>query len=292
MHLRATTGILATVGIILVGSLFLGWADNKDAGQESKAQSAPLTQTGEPTCIQVGEELEYAVSYSFFSIGTVRFKILGQGVREGRPIFKAQARIESNPGLSWLTDVHIRFYAEIDDSVFSHYWLSEDSSKSGIDYHSLTFYYPDRNVIYQKGNVSPSGVNKIEEQDTVAVTGPEEDGLSLFYYAREHVRQKKLDTVSTFIDNKEKKTYIDFQNKIEDVDIDAVKYPVETVYFNGHADFVGVVGLTGGFRGWFSNDAARVPIMARLNVWIGSIKVELKSWNRPGWQPPEYKSDH
>jgi hypothetical protein len=288
VHKLTTTRIIATVSISLIGLLFLGGAVFKGAKPEASADTLGVTPPDTATCIQVGEELEYAVSYSFFSVGTVRFKILGKGVRDGRPIFKALARIESNPSLSWLTEVHIRFYAEIDDSVFSHYWISEDSSKSGIDYHSLTFDYPDHHVIYQKGNIDPSGLNKIDELDTVAVTTPVEDGLSLFYYARERLRQAKQDTVLTFIDNVEKKAYIDFQNKIEDVEIDAVKYPIETVYFDGHADFVGVVGLTGGFRGWFSNDAARIPIMARLNVWIGSIKVELKSWNRPGWVPPRY----
>ncbi len=292
MRVRATTRILATFAITLVSLLLVGGAVSKD--RNCNASAAPLRQSfpGEPTCIQVGEELEYAVSYSFFSIGTVRFKILDKGVRNGRPIFKTQAIIESNPSLSWLTEVHIRFYGETDDSVFSHYWISEDSSKSGINYHSLNFDYADRHVVYQKGNVSASGVKRTDELDTVAVTRREEDGLSLFYYAREHVRQIKQDTVPTFIDNQEKQTYINFQNKVEDVDIDAVKYPVETVFFDGHADFVGVAGLTGGFRGWFSNDAARIPIMARLNVWIGSIKVELKSWKRPGWSPPEYIEKH
>ena len=153
---------------------------------------------------------------------------------------------------------------------------------------SLTFSYGDHRLMYEKGNVFPSGERKIANVDTVSISGPVQDGLSLFYYAREHVRQKKEVNVPTVIDNKVAATYIDFQNKIEDADIDAVDYPVETVFFNGRADFVGVVGMTGGFRGWFSNDSARIPIIARLNVWLGSIKVELKSWKRQGWQPPRY----
>lgn len=291
MHLPTTTRIRATNSIILLCLLTIGGASAVDGHPRALVEFSDAA-AGDSTCIQVGEELEYAVSYSFFSIGTVRFKILGKGVSNGRPIFKAQARIESNPGLSWLTEVHIQFYGEIDDSIFSHYWISEDSSKAGIGYHSLTFNYPDQYVVYRKGNISSSGNNKLDELDTVEVKRREEDGLSLFYYAREHARQVKQDTVSTFIDNKEAKTYIDFQNKIKDVDIDAVDYPVATVYFEGHADFVGVAGLTGGFRGWFSNDAARIPIVARLNVWIGSIKVELKSWTRPGWTPPKFTETH
>lgn len=245
--------------------------------------------SAEPTFVQVGEELEYAVSYSFFSIGTVSFRILDKGVRNGRSIFKATAVIESNPSLNWLKEVHIRFYGEIDDSVFSHYWVSRDSSASSIDYHTLTFDYADSEMVYQRGYIYPSGEQKVERLDTIHVTHPGQDGLSLFFYAREHAREKKEETVPVFIDDKEKNAHINFQDKIEDADIDAVDYPVETVFLDGRADFEGVVGMTGGFRGWFSNDVARIPILARLNVWIGSIKVQLKSWKRPGWQPPRYQ---
>jgi len=49
-----------------------------------------------------------------------------------------------------------------------------------------------------------------------------------------------------------------------------------------------VFGLTGGFSGQFSNDNARIPIIARMNVILGSIKVELKSWKREGWRPPKF----
>ncbi|HEY6952622.1 MAG TPA: DUF3108 domain-containing protein, partial [Bacteroidota bacterium] len=209
--------------------------------------------------------------------------------REGRSIFKTRAIIESNPSLNWLKEVHIRFYGEVDDSIFSQYWISEDSSKSGIDYHSLTFHYGDSILVYEKGQNSQAGVHKVIEQDTLRVNGPKQDGLSLFFYARQYARHKEEVKVPVIIENKESIATINFQDKVEDADLDAVDYPVETVFLDGRADFVGVVGMTGGFRGWFSNDDARIPIVARLNVWLGSIKVQLKSWKRSGWQPPRYK---
>lgn len=266
------------------------------SGEEGKtrrtgSQVLPF-QTGERPFLRVGEELEYNVSYSFFNIGTVYFKILGSEIRNGRSVFKAKAVIESNPSINWLKEVHIRFYGEMDDSVFSWYWISEDSSKSGIEFHSLTFAYDDSLLVYRKGHTSVAGDRTVIQVDSIRIHGREQDGLSLFYNARKNVRQKKEMVIPTVIDNKEEKTYIDFQNKREDVEIDAVDYPVETVFFDGKADFVGVAGLTGGFRGWFSNDDARIPIIARLSVWLGSIKVELKRWNRPGWVPPRYVERH
>jgi hypothetical protein len=69
-------------------------------------------------------------------------------------------------------------------------------------------------------------------------------------------------------------------------EIDAVEYPIDTIEFDGRAEFVGIFGLTGGFSGWFSNDEAAIPIVAKMKVILGSVRVELKRWNRPGWVPP------
>jgi hypothetical protein len=69
-------------------------------------------------------------------------------------------------------------------------------------------------------------------------------------------------------------------------EVDAIKYPVDVVHFEGEAGFVGIFGLTGGFEGWFSNDAAQVPILARMKVILGSVKIELIKWKRAGWTPP------
>jgi hypothetical protein len=289
---QRTTKASTFVSTLLALSIFFVGGVNGDKIGKGFQYPTQYLSSDEPTAMQVGEELEYAVSYSFFSIGTISFKILDKGIRNGRTVFKARAIIESNPNLNWLKEVHIRFYGEIDDSVFSHYWISEDSSASGIDYQSLTFIYDDGELVYQKGKIFPSGERKIAKMDTIRIVGRGQDGLSLFFYARENARQKKQATVQVFIDDKEANAHINFQDKVEDVDIDAVDYPVKTVFLDGKADFVGVAGMTGGFRGWFSNDAARIPMVARLNVWIGSIKVELKSWKRQGWQPPRYVESH
>ena len=55
-------------------------------------------------------------------------------------------------------------------------------------------------------------------------------------------------------------------------------------------DFISIFGLTGYFEGWFSNDEASIPIVAKMKVLIGNITLELKSWKREGWIPPKYKN--
>ena len=238
--------------------------------------------------LEVGEELEYKVSYSFFNIGTIRTKVLGREERDGRTIYKTSALIDSNPGLSWLVTLHIRFYSEMDGTVYSYRWIEDDSTKKETNYKIFQFDYGNKKAYLETGKVLPSGERKSESSDTIAVDVSCQDGLSLFFYAREHVHQKTPESVPTLIEKKQERTFINFMNKRTSAEADAVDYPVDVVEFDGKADYVGIFGLTGGFRGWFSNDQASVPILARMNVILGSIKIQLVRWDRPGWQPPKY----
>lgn len=237
--------------------------------------------------LEVGEELEYKVSYSFFNIGTIRTKVISKEERDGRTVYKSRTFIDSNPSLSWLVNLHIQFYSEMDGSVYSYYWVMEDSSKKEINFKRLRFDYENNRAFLERGKKLPTE-EKVESLDTVAITDHCQDGLSLFFYAREHVREKNQVRVPTLIEDKQVYTYINFMNRRTDAEADAVDYDVDVVEFDGKADYVGIFGLTGGFRGWFSNDDAQVPILARMNVILGSIKIQLVRWNRPGWQPPRY----
>jgi len=238
--------------------------------------------------LSVGEELEYHVSYSFFSVGTIRFRIVDKRIDRGRTIYTAQTNIDSNPSLSWLTDVHVRFFGDMDQRVFSYSWVGEDSSSKSVDVRTMNFDYDNRKLYFSSGTRFPDGREEVRERDTVPIQSQCQDGMSLFFYARQHCREHRQEHVPTFIENKQESTLIAFLDQREPAEIDAVDYPVDAVHFVGRADFVGVYGLTGGFEGWFSNDEARIPLVARMKVFLGSIKVQLKSWKHDSWQPPVY----
>ncbi|OGU25083.1 MAG: hypothetical protein A2X66_00755 [Ignavibacteria bacterium GWA2_54_16] len=277
--------VLLIFAITVTGLLLMGWSGAN--GPPARVVSDPHS-AFQSRMLEVGEELEYKVSYSFFTIGTIRTQVLSRETRNGRIVYKTRALIESNPSLSWLVDLHIRFYSEMDGSIYSYYWLSDDSTSKEVNFRRFRFDYDNNRAYLERGKRINDGVRKVESTDTVKITGQCQDGLSLFFYAREHVHYVGQDRIPTLIEDKQASTYINFTNKRTDMEIDAVDYPVDVVAFDGKADYVGIFGLTGGFRGWFSNDEHQVPIVARMNVILGSIKIQLAKWNRPGWQPPKY----
>ena len=125
--------------------------------------------------------------------------------------------------------------------------------------------------------------------DTTGITETQyHDGLSIFYFARMHSGKKNSVKVPCLVNEKKVHATINFYDAVDKVSIDAVKYDVAVNHLDGETNFVSVFGLTGYFEGWFSNDEAAIPIVAKLNVIIGRVTVELISWKRAGWNPPRY----
>ena len=241
--------------------------------------------------LQVGEELEYSVHYSIFNIGTIHFKVTNKEEQNGKVMYHAYAFMDSNPSLSWLVDLHIRFYSEMDYDAFTYKWLSEDSTSEKISYRRMRFDYDAHKMYYEWGEKLKTNEYKKTGERTITITDHCEDGLALFYYARAHASEKKKSKIPTFIDTNAAATDINFGVERLNEEIDAVKYPIDVMKLDGHADFVGVFGLTGGFEGVFSSDVASIPITARLKVILGSVKVELKNWKRENWIPPKAAYD-
>ena len=148
-----------------------------------------------------------------------------------------------------------------------------------------TFDYQRHAAILEKGRYDTA----VTKRDTLRVERVYQDGLSLFFFARDQLFSGRSQTVPTMINEKPAVTRINFSGKRDEVEIDAVDYPVDVVSFEGTADFTGIYGMSGDFEGWFSNDEARIPILAKMKVIIGSVTIELTRWTRTGWSPPRAK---
>jgi hypothetical protein len=275
---KAYVAFFLCIGILFGSFIVLGASGRAESGQETSFDVAA------PSGIFfVGEKLEYEVSYSIFALGTVKVEILDTAQRNGATVFRAKAFMDSYNGVPFV-NLHWIFYSEIDPNLYSHFFSGVDNKDSNnISYSNYSFDYPRHRVSIERG-IRQEHDSITKTTDTISSTY--QDGLSLFYYARGNVHSNEPENIPTFVSEKKVNTYINFTNKKTSSEIDAIKYPVETVEFDGRADFVGIFGLTGGFSGWFSNDEAAIPIVAKMKVILGSVRLELVRWNRPGWVPP------
>lgn len=243
------------------------------------------TATSSPSAfLQVGEELIYRVSYWFIGLGEIRVRVADKFQKNGETRFRAEVFVDSYGGNPFV-NLHEVYETEFDSALYAHHfqgrWLDGDAWK----YVKYDFRYDLNKIFIERGRYD---LNLVEGYDTISINRKYQDGLSLFYFARGNVKSGQKTVIPTFIREKRGRTYFNFESKATDQDIDSVSYPIDVLELEGEADWVGIFGLTGGFSGWFSNDDASIPIVARMKVIIGSVKVQLKSWKREGWVPPRY----
>jgi hypothetical protein len=233
--------------------------------------------------MQVNEELIYEVSYAFVKLGKIKIKTLNQYDKNGKKVYKAIAFMDSYniP----LISLHNVFETEMDEAVYSHQFIGSELEKGNWKYTKYDFDYNLKKVFWERGF---SSEKKPFIKDVLSLDNKEiQDGLSLFFKARELLYSQSPQDIPVLVNEKKEVASIQYPCKRETVEIDAVKYLIDVLYFKGKATFVGVLGLTGDFQGWFSNDSARIPVFAKMNVIFGSVKVELISWKGINWDPPK-----
>jgi len=242
----------------------------------------PLQELNAQSFIPDGEELTYEVSFMGIKLGSIKMVYEGQMDYNGGDVSKFKAYIQSYDGIPFV-DLYVIFESWLDPSLkFSNKFASTTKESGSWIYEQILFDYPNKNLEIKewkdKELVKTTNINTARKWS---------DGMGLFYIARKLVHSGKNVSIPTVINRDTVHTSIYFVGDKEKVDIDAVSYPVRTVYFHGNANWTGVYGMTGKFEGWFSDDDARVPIKAKMKVYVGSVEIELKHWKRKGWGPPK-----
>jgi len=233
--------------------------------------------------MQVGEYLEYEVSFLGVNLGVIKTYIEASTELNGMPVYKTKAVMKSNKGIPFL-DLDASFESWMDKSLgFSHKFTSHVKKDEKVwDFQQLEFNYPQKYYDFTKWTN-----NKQVDKKRINTNKKWNDGSSLFFLSRKFIDIKKSIKVPTIIDADTALTTLNYYYKRENIEIDAVKYPIKTIYFDGKADWEGVYGLKGTFEGWFSDDEASVPILAKMNVYVGKVNIKLINWKREGWQPPK-----
>lgn len=235
---------------------------------------------------EAGEVLEYEVSYLGITLGTITVESLGEEIFKGKKIYRANSYMKTSSGIPFV-ELNDKFSSWMDTSLAYSYKFTANSKmeKDVWGFQQIDFNY-DQNQVYVQ-----LWENKDKTIDTVISTNKKfNDGTSLFFIARAFVNIGKDIKVPTMINVDDATTILNFRNEIKNVKIDAIDYEIETVYFNGKAVWEGIYGLSGKFEGWFTNDEASIPVLAKMNVYIGNVVIELKSWKRKNWKAPMAKS--
>jgi hypothetical protein len=226
------------------------------------------------------ETLVYKVKWAFIRIGTITIKTT---ICENDPDnIKVSMLVESNPSIPF---VDIKEYNE---TIIDRQTMMSNSFygfyRNGSDENKYITHYDDKSKtsIWKAYNVTD---NKILDSIKINNCPRYVDGPSLFFFTRANSNLNKTINVPTIIEGKIKNTKLIFTDTKEEIEIDALEYPIIAKQYFGYADWEGgsSQSLSGDFMGWVSDDGAAIPVYAEVKVTLGNIKMELESWERGNW---------
>ena len=242
---------------------------------------------------QVGEELEYEVSFLAVKLGTIKIVSLPDTIHQGEKVKHSQVFIQSNPGIPFYS-LRAIFNSFMDMNLREGKYFEANMQENNDEwgFQRIAFRNNEQKNDSQK-NYRIVRVEKWYNKEkindtTIYSTERVIDGSTLFFLARQLVDRKLNVRMPTIMDLTVGDTKLFFTGKIDKKKIKAVNYPIKVYHFEGSADWVALYGLGGKFQGWFSCDDARVPIYATMRVYLGNVNIELKSWKRAGWTPPRF----
>jgi hypothetical protein len=275
---------------VLAAAVVLMWAALQTGTRPLLPAHPPVSPAVcDSSVICPGEELVYDVSWFGISLGRIRIKTQESITVGGKLQHSAVAVIDSYSRIPFV-DFHSVHYTQLDERFYSLGFRYLE--KKGDKWMCETSHYDfsgGRVVVekaYQKEKTSPPiglpAFDTLRIRDTLI-----EDGFSILYFARGNIRCREEITVPTIVYGKQGRTVFQFSNRVAYEDIEVLEHKkVRVIPLEGRAEFEGAFGLSGDFKGWFSDDRAAVPIKAEVKVLLGSITIELVRWKRDGWEPP------
>ncbi len=241
-------------------------------GQQSNYMENPPPTIDE--LLKWHEVFTYEVQYSFFKLGEVKVEIVSDSLLNGEKSRYLKTIITSS-GIPFAGDEKNRY-----SSIFM---------ASGNSFKALTFWTDnmDENepntsryiFDYKRGKVY-GYIKEKSRRDTLKLVRPASAGHLLFYMSRLRAGTDTTVAVPVYINLKKKQAVITHTTTTDIREYDAFDHPVKTFYSYGNANFDGPFGFSGAFEAWYLAGELRIPVEAKVDVWIGNVQIKLIDYKK------------
>lgn len=277
MILIGITGLLAlnrpNLSTLSQASILGLWTESYSATEhENDPNAGP---PGIEDLKNLDERFTYEVRYGFFRIGNVHVYLKADTVYRGSPVKHLVTEMVSNRSLPLVgyKEAHYHNYIAYNDTIPYGYRFWQNSlHRDMMERYVFDYDYEAGKVFsYEEG----------EPVDTLALDRPADSGPSIMYYSRLHAGTETFRTYPIYIDHQRSEIEMNFTSRRESYESDA--FPDEefsAYYLEGNADFEGPFGFSGRFEAYFKDDKYRIPLEARVSVWLGSVRVRLVEYER------------
>lgn len=227
----------------------------------------------------LGEKLTYRLHYGFVDAGEATVEILSTNYKpEGRETWHIVGKGRSLGAFSWFFKVKDRYESYIDAKGIVPWKFVRRIEEGGYKKSQDYVYHQDKLTV-------DNGEGKMYE-----IPANTQDMISAFYYARtldfSNAAEGDIFTVKTFMDDEMFDLNIKYLGK-ETINLRKGKFKC--------LKFVPVVQEGRIFKSsedlqvWITDDANKIPILAKADLLVGSIKMEVVKYE--GLQHPIAKLD-
>lgn len=259
--------LLIFSGMVLCAGWILAMAELR----EPSGSGPPDLQT----LRHVNERFTYEVRYGFFRLGNVHVYLTGDTLYRDTRAVHLTTEIIANSSLPLVgyREAHYHNFMAFNDTIPYGLRFWQNSLHHGL----MERYVYDFD--YESGQVY-----SFEEGDSVAVielNRPADSGPAVMYYARLFAGTDYRTSYPIYIDHEKSELEMRFTREREWYESPA--FPDERIsayYMEGNANFEGPFGFSGKFSALFKDDALRIPLEARVSIWLGSVRVRLIEYER------------
>ncbi|MTI88808.1 MAG: DUF3108 domain-containing protein [Balneolaceae bacterium] len=244
-------------------------------GQSPDADTASVS-PGMDQLFSVKEEFRYEVKYGFFKLGWINVTLLSDTLYQGRMLKHLYTEIESNAGIPFIgkevDQYHSLFYvnqAGLPQTVL--FWKDniDEQEYNEIQY---TFDRQADSVYYKEEDGS---------QDTLSLEDPATAGHIIFYFSRLFAGSDESFKLPVYVTKKKGYIYADNSLETEKRNYAAFDETISAYKLEGTTENIeGPFGFSGDFRAWYLTDDLRVPLEARVKVFLGNVIVKIIEYRR------------
>ena len=253
---------------VLLVTLFLLFGFSKAILYEEIPESFPKLEKSKITPFQKGEQLTYLVHYGLINAGEAKLTVKEQDtIIDGKSVFHMYGEGKTLSVFEWFYTVRDVYETYLDEKTLAPRKFRRRVNEGGYiidrDYH----FVPEKEKVntLRKGEIkTPKDV---------------QDMLSSFYYLRAfdftNAKPGQIFKINAFMDYKMFPFYVKYVGK-DEVKVGMGKYKC--------IKFVPVVQEGRVFKReddleiWVTDDAAKVPVLVKANLFVGSAKAELVNY--------------
>mgnify|MGYP000563181814 CR=1 FL=1 len=269
-HTRTVNSVLRSMGItaVMLG-IVIATAAGQSQNLSARYSSAPFAER---------EVLRYSVSWSFFHLGSIEVR---QSRMEGDTRSRVQLRVRTASGIPFI-DVDMRDISLLspDDPRSTDFIVRIDHDPKEYRHYTHDPVSGTFTMLLKEGEGNPVRKKRTEPRRCF-------DALGVLMYMRGLAGSGENLVIPVLMDYELADTRIIAHREREEVDVDAFDDEVPAYRISVRAGWKEecVGGMDGDYELWCLADGSAIPLRAKIDLALGSISIELKSFRRSGWKP-------